>query len=75
MATRARCQGGDRQEEGDAAVLPTATALDGTIPSLRPLFYSHGTPTGPVKEFLDWTLSPEGQAVVQQVGYVPAPAK
>lgn len=65
------------RKKGEPGVLPTpATALDKTYPIARPLFlYSHGTPTGPVKEFLDWTLGSEGQAIVQQIGYVPAPAR
>lgn len=63
------------KKKGEPAVLPTtATALDGTYPIARPLFlYSRGTPSGPVKEFVDWTLGPEGQRIVQEIGYVPAP--
>ena len=63
------------KKKGDKAVPPSVeTALDGTYPISRPLyFYSHGTPTPPVKEFIDWTLSDQGQKILQDIGYVPAP--
>jgi len=36
-------------------------------PITRPLnLVTHGEPTGEIKEFLEWTLSPEGQEVVRQ---------
>jgi phosphate transport system substrate-binding protein len=64
------------KKKGDKAILPTtATALDGTYPIARPLFlYSRGTPTGWVKEFIDWALGAEGQKIVEEIGFVPAPA-
>ncbi len=41
-------------------------------PISRPLyFYSRGEPAGDVKAFLDYVLSPEGQAVVQELDFVP----
>jgi phosphate transport system substrate-binding protein len=65
------------KKRGEKAALPTtATALDGTYPIARPLyFYSRGTPTSHVKEFIDWTLSEPGQKILQDVGYVPAPKR
>ena len=30
-----------------------------------------GEPAGAIKEYLDWILSPEGQNVVLELGYVP----
>jgi phosphate transport system substrate-binding protein len=65
------------KKKGEPAFTPTLeTALDGTYPISRPLyFYSHGTPTQPVKEFIDWTLSDAGQKILQDIGYVPAPRK
>jgi phosphate transport system substrate-binding protein len=33
--------------------------------------YTIGEPTGEVKEYLDWILSPAGQKVVVDLGYVP----
>jgi len=64
------------KKKGEPGVAPMLqSALDGTYPISRPLYlYSHGTPTGPVKEFIDWTLSAAGQQILQDVGYVPAPA-
>jgi phosphate transport system substrate-binding protein len=57
----------------DTGVLPSIeTALDGTYPVSRPLlFYTSGAPDGVIKEFIDYCLSAEGQALVTEVGYVP----
>ena len=54
-------------------VLPSIeTALDGTYPVARPLlYYTNGVPTGTIKLFIDYCLSPEGQGKVTEVGYVP----
>lgn len=44
----------------------------GKYPLSRNLFfYVHGEPSGSVKQFIDFTLSPEGQQIVTQVGYFP----
>jgi phosphate transport system substrate-binding protein len=63
------------KKKGEPAVGPSVeSALSGTYPISRPLyFYTHGTPTAPVKAFIDWTLSEPGQAILQDIGYVPAP--
>ena len=65
------------KKKGEAGISPTAaTALDGTYPIARPLYlFTRGTPTGAVKEFVDWTLSDEGQRIVQEIGYVPTPRR
>ena len=57
----------------DPGVLPSvATALDGTYPVARPLlYYTSGEPAGVIKEFVDYCLSPDGQAKAIEVGYVP----
>jgi len=34
-------------------------------------YYTNGDPTGQAKSFLDFTLSPEGQKIVLEVGFVP----
>ncbi|MEN4006234.1 MAG: phosphate ABC transporter substrate-binding protein [Methanobacteriaceae archaeon] len=48
------------------------TILDGTYPVSRPfLFLTKGEPTGHVKEFIDWVLGPEGQAIVEGEDLVP----
>ena len=64
------------KKKGEAGFAPTvASALDGTYPIARPLYlYTRGTPTGPAKDFIDWTLSAAGQAIVKDIGYVPAPS-
>jgi phosphate transport system substrate-binding protein len=65
------------KKKGEAALAPSiATALDGSYPISRPLyFYTHGTPSAPAKAFIDWTLSEPGQKILQDIGYVPAPKK
>jgi len=34
-------------------------------------FYTIDTPQAPVRRFIDWTLSPTGQEIVEKIGYVP----
>lgn len=53
--------------------LPTAENVkSGKYPLSRPLFmYTRAVPAGEIKEFIDFCLSPEGQAIVTQVGYFP----
>lgn len=55
------------------AYLPTAENVkSGKYPLARPLFvYTRAKPAGELKEFIDFCLSPEGQAIVTQVGYYP----
>ncbi len=64
-------------KEGQRAIEPSkSTTLDGTYPISRPLFlYTLGEPTGHVKDFIEWILSPDGQAVVERLGYVPVEEK
>lgn len=51
-----------------------ATATSGAYPLARFLFmYTAGAPAGTAKGFLDWVVSPEGQALVEPVGYYPVP--
>jgi len=48
------------------------TVLDGTYPLARPLFfYLRAKATGDMKSFIDWVLSPDGQGIVEKVGYYP----
>lgn len=55
-----------------AVVGEVATVLDGTYPLSRPLFeYTSGEPTGTAKVWLDWVVGPEGQAIVEKLGFVP----
>ncbi|AFV23686.1 phosphate-binding protein [Methanolobus psychrophilus R15] len=47
--------------------------LSGEYPLSRPLYYyTNGEPQGAVKEFVDFVMSPTGQAIVSEVGYFPA---
>jgi phosphate transport system substrate-binding protein len=58
---------------GKPYVLPTIqTVNDNSYPIARDLYiYSAGEPTGPVKDYLDWIVGPEGQQIVAQLGFVP----
>jgi phosphate transport system substrate-binding protein len=62
------------RRRGEPGVAPTVeNARNGAYPITRPLqIYVIGEPAGPVKEYLDWILSPEGQKIVLELGYVPA---
>jgi phosphate transport system substrate-binding protein len=64
---------GIKKTASDAAVKPSvATALAGTYPVSRPLFYyTNGAPEGVIKAYIDYCLSAEGQQVVLDVGFVP----
>lgn len=59
--------------DGKPAVAPSIeTAMNQTYPIARPLFmYTAGEPTGNVKAYMDWILSPEGQTILKEEGYAP----
>jgi phosphate transport system substrate-binding protein len=47
-------------------------AQNDTYPLTRYLhFFTSRAPKGAVKDFTDWVLSPEGQAIVKKSGYIP----
>lgn len=54
-------------------VQPTlVTVRGGTYTLQRPLvLMTNGLPRGPVKDFLDYVVGPEGQALVQALGFIP----
>lgn len=54
-------------------VKPTMeTVVNGTYKLSRPLFlYTNGEPKGAVKDFIDFILSPQGQKIVKDEGFVP----
>jgi len=58
---------------GEPFVQPSIESVNqGLYPIARPLYvYTNGEPTGMIKTYLDWVLSEEGQALVEQVGFVP----
>ncbi len=64
-----------KKDDTSAAVTPTLeTAQDGTYPIARFLyFYTAGDPTGLAKRFIDWVRSPDGQKIIEVVGYYPLP--
>jgi phosphate transport system substrate-binding protein len=39
--------------------------------SRTPMLVSQGMPTGEAKQFIDFVLSPEGQKIVERMGYIP----
>ncbi len=60
-------------KEGQPYILPSiATVNDKSYPIARDLYmYTNGQPTGPLKEYLDWILSPDAQQIVADQGFVP----
>jgi len=49
-----------------------ATVVSGAYKLARPLFmYTNGEPSGLAKQFIDFVMSPAGQKIVNEVGYVP----
>src|SRR6266576_2131742 len=56
----------------DGAMPSKESVLGKTYPYARPTFYyTNGDPAGLAKEFIDFTVGPEGQKIVEQVGFVP----
>lgn len=64
-----------KADDASEAVLPTEEeVVSGRYPISRPLYmYTAGAPTGNVKLFVDYALSPQGQQVAAKVGYFPLP--
>ncbi|MGE6763643.1 phosphate ABC transporter substrate-binding protein [Corallococcus interemptor] len=60
-------------KKGNEAFAPSAENVkSGKYPLSRDLFfYLRNKPSGEAKAFIDFALSPEGQAIVTQVGYFP----
>jgi len=54
-------------------IMPSAaTVNDGTYPIARDLYmYTNGDPSGEIKNYMDWILSPEAQQIVDDLGFVP----
>ncbi len=63
------------RKPGEPAIMPSIeTTLNKTYPIARPMFmYTPGVPAAHVKSYLDWVMSPVGQKIVVQTGYVPLP--
>lgn len=55
----------------DGIAASEANAADGSYPLVRPLYFlTKEPPTGLVRQFIDFCLSPEGQAIVAAEGYI-----
>jgi phosphate transport system substrate-binding protein len=61
------------QQNGGPYILPSAaTVNDKTYPIARDLYmYTHGQPSGAIKDYLNWIVSPEAQQIVTNLGFVP----
>lgn len=61
------------RQQGDPFILPSAqTVNDGSYAVARDLYmYTAGEPSGAVKTYLDWILSPAAQEIVTRLGFVP----
>ncbi len=47
-------------------------AQNDTYPNARYLhFYTSRLPRGAVKDFIEWVLSPDGQRIIEQSGFIP----
>jgi phosphate transport system substrate-binding protein len=64
-----------KKDDSSPAVEPSMeNVLSGRYPISRYLYwYTAGEPTGEMKKLVDWVLGPEGQKLVQEVGYYPLP--
>ena len=64
---------GVKADDNSAVVMPSEATVDtGEYSIARPLhLYTAGDPKGPIKEFIDFCLGPQGQKIVRQTGYVP----
>ena len=62
-----------KKDDKSPAYAPTAeTVKNATYPITRYLYmYLRNKPTGAIKAYVDWILSPEGQKLVVQTGYFP----
>ena len=59
-------------DDGEAFMPNAENVVNKNYPLARPLFvYTLGEPTGEVKAYLDWILSPDGQNILKDLGYVP----
>jgi phosphate transport system substrate-binding protein len=62
------------KKAGDPYISPTTESLvrSGAYPLTRPLYqYTNGRPKGIIRDFILFELSPEGQEIVEEAGFVP----
>jgi phosphate transport system substrate-binding protein len=64
-------------QAGGPFILPSAETVNSqTYPIARDLYmYTAGQPTGAIKNYLDWILSPQAQKIVTKLGFVPIVVK
>lgn len=60
---------------GEEFVLPSAATVNGgTYPIARDLYmYTASQPQGALLAYLNWIFTPEAQAIVEELGFVPVP--
>lgn len=57
--------------ESSATAPTSSNVMDGSYPISRALYvYTNGEPSGDLKDYLDWIKGPEGQAIVEELGFV-----
>jgi len=60
------------KDQANPVVPSEETVRSGAYPVSRPLFfYTNGAPKDTAKQFIDFCLSPAGQKIVRETGYVP----
>ncbi len=64
-----------KKDAESPAVMPTIeTITNGSYPISRELYwFFNGKPSGELKAFVNWALSPEGQAIAEKIDYIPLP--
>lgn len=64
---------GVKATDTTAGVMPSAeTVSNGTYPISRELYwFFNGKPEGDLKDLVNWALSPVGQKIAEEIGYVP----
>ncbi len=69
--------GAVKKDDTAKAVLPSVeTVSDGTYPISRQLYwFFNGKPTGEIMKLTNWCLSPAGQKLAEEIGYVPLSPK
>lgn len=61
-----------KDDKSPAFLADAETIKKGQYPITRYLYmYTTNRPTGDIKKYIDWILSPEGQKVVNEIGYFP----
>jgi len=57
--------------ESSATAPTSSNVMDGSYPISRALYvYTNGEPSGDLKDYLDWIKGPEGQRIVEELGFV-----